>query len=116
MAKTFDEIQQIYKNRGLVIAEVIKRDNNQFAVLYEVLADTKKKGDAQLLLDMYKELDLEVVMIDTFAPDTVACHFIAGELYVDNMEPQDVAACFRTVFNLDRKPELLSGVEDFPYN
>lgn len=102
MAQTFEVIQQIYKNKGLVIAEVVKRDNNQFAVLYEVLADTKKKEEAQLLLEIHQELGLEVVMIEAFDQDAVACHFSDGELVFDNMQPNEIAACLRTVFNLER--------------
>jgi len=100
MAFTFKEIQENYKGKGLVIAEVVKRDGNQFAVGYEVLIVTRIKEEAQLLLDMHKELGLEVVMIETFEPDAVACHFCGGELVFDNMEPADIATCFRTIFNM----------------
>jgi len=100
MAFTFKEIQENYMGKGLVIAEVVERNNNQFAVGFEVLIITKVRSEAQLLLDMHKELGLEVVMIETFDPDAVACHFCDGELEFDNMEPADIATCFRTIFNM----------------
>lgn len=106
MAFTYEELRRKYDGEGLVIAEVVARDGaqgNRFAILYEVLMTTKNKEEAQLLLDMHKELGLDVVMIDTFDPNVTACHFSEGELYIDTMQPNELAAFFRTVLNMESR-------------
>jgi len=101
MAFTYEEIRRKYDGEGLVIAEIVARDGNRFAVGYEVLMTTKKKEEAWLLLDMHKELGLDVVMIETFNPNATACHFSDGELMIDNMQPNEIAEFFRSVFNME---------------
>jgi len=104
MAFTYEEIRRKYDGEGLVIAEIVARDGsqgNRFAILYEVLITTKNKEEAQLLLDMHKEIGLDVVMIETFNSNTTACHFSDGELMIDNMQPNEIAEFFRSVFNME---------------